>query len=1126
LRPAHRAEVERLLERVVAEEGARVDAGVLLGRGRAALDDLAAPAAEEYAAYVTVLDAAHAGHRPAFTRESLGTPALFTAVGAVTAFAADLGLGTDGGTAAGAGAIVAVTGAAATVARAAAGHWSTARSHAVLRGQPGGPEQARLAWLSAVELRGVRPFVEQHRVVAAAPATVRLRTAKQSGSAQPRRTDRSAAARQRTVLEQSFAHLPENEGPFTGRKEHLRRIAQWVHQARVSPATESVVVVLHGPPGSGRSALAVRAAHELRDQFRGSCVVSMRGSAATASTGQTLGGSQPLQTRDALLHLLNRLGAPREQLLFRERPSHEQHLRRLAEQYQKHLTGIPVVVVLDDAADPDQVRTLVPARSDSLVLVTSAQPLPLDIPDAKVYQLPVEPLGADASYELLNSLAEPIARLDRETAEEIRALCGGLPLALRIAGSSLADRPARRLADDLAAYGPQDPLDRALALRYYELPEASRRLLRRLAIAGRASLGGAAGAALLGTDEREATRRLTELARAGLLENVRGSRFRLHEVVRRFAGARLADEEDPAERSASQERLIGNYAELAESVIRMVDGKSSARTGRFSRHGFPSLELALRWLDDESSFITAALRTADDVDERVVQHLLGALCDYCLLRGDLYRLGEINDLAQAYQARHDRRAATGATGGPGGSGREVAPRTGTGSEATRPGPEASPRAREQGREQAGEQGGEQGVLVRSVQWRTGIAARQLGELDKARSTLSSVVNLYFEAQNLAGAARALCSLGITLHHQGNLREAEQKLREALDLQVTEETLGDRGWTMHALAAVVRDAGHIAEALALLRESLVLHRESESVHGEAWAHLQLGQVFLLLGAVERGDEELNRADECYELTSDRRGEAWTRTQQARARLLRGEGAEAVRLLNDALQKHRACEDARGEAWTLFYLGQALEENGDLDGALRFLERARTMFSRMRDVYGLACARHHSGRVTRDQRAARTGNLRNSGFARQLLQDSRQDFRRVGVAHGEAWSCLELAVIDAGNGRTADALALCEEAERLFTSFGDRRGTDWSVFLRCTLLPLLSTPGTDEALTRLRALLADAYTRRDPDLEDHAEAYILLLERGVEPGGAWDAWRLGMVPGRGSRVVMAVPAGPPK
>ncbi|MFJ5214027.1 tetratricopeptide repeat protein [Streptomyces sp. NPDC088354] len=1052
MHPSDRTEVSRLLERAVAGERRRrrpEDAEELLRRGRAALDGIAGEAADEYAAYAAARHAERAGRRTA-----IGTPALVTAVAAVAACVADLGWGTGAGTALGTAAVVAVAGAATTAARSARGS----------RAGGGRTGELRRAWLEAVDRRGVRPFLER-QLTAPAPAPA-------PGPALPpqRRTDRSAAARGRSALEQSFAQLPVADGPFTGRRDHLRQIAQWVHQARVSPASGPVVVVLHGPAGSGRTTLAVRAAQQLKDQFRGACVVDLRGAAP---------GERPLPTRDALLHLLNRLGAPREQLLFRERTSQEQHLRRLADEYQKRLTGVPVVVVLDDAADAGQVRDLVPERSDSLVLVTAAGPLALDVPAARVHDLPLEPLTAGASRKLLAALGgdgggggdgagDGAPDGTAAGAEEIRRLCGGLPLALRIAGSSLPERGVAVLAAELAAYGPLDPVERALALRYHDQPEPARRLLRRLALAGRTSLGAAAAAALLAADEQEAGRRLGELAAAGLIEHVRGSRYRLHDLVRRFAHARLLDEEDPDERAAAQERLIRSYAELADSVIRLVDGRTSTRADRFGPQGFASLDLALRWLDEESSFITAALRHAEGVDQRVVQHLLGALCDYCLLRGDLYRLGEISELAQ----RHQREA-------------------------------------------------DQNVLVRSVQWRTGIAARQLGELDKARSTLSSVVDLYFEAQHPAGAARALCSLGITLQQQGSLHEAEEKLREALELQAAEELRADRAWTQHALAAVLRDAGRLAEAHDLLTESLALHRESESVHGQAWAHLQLGQWQLAVGDADRGEAELRAAGECYAATRDPRGTAWTATQLARARLLRGDAPAAQRVLGDALTRHRANEDARGEAWSLYYLGQALEEAGELDPALRALERSRTMFSRMRDVYGLACARHHSARVTRDQRAALTGNLRNSGFARQLLQDARADFRRIGVPHGEAWSCVELAVIDAGNGRVPEALELLRDAERLFAALPDRRGADWSRFLRCTLLPLLTEDGAAEAREGLSALLRDTYQGRDLDLEEYAEAYALLLERGVEPGTPWEAWRLGMVPSRGARMAMTPP-----
>jgi tetratricopeptide (TPR) repeat protein len=1068
LRAADRAEVERLLRRVAAEQGAKapgVDAEALVRRAGERLEDLAGAAAEEYAAYRGVLAARGRQKPPA----PGGVAGLAGLVAAVVSLGVDLGHGLSAGAAV-------VTGAATGAATFGA---AALRGRGTRTALPAGAEQARRTWLTAVERRGIRPFVEQQRAAVPAPgktaATARKQAPQVPGQGPaPRRAsvgDRSAAARTRAILDQSFNQLPEAEGPFAGRRGHLAQIAQWVHQARASTAIHPTVVLLHGTAGSGRTTLAVRAARQLKDQFRGACVVDLRGADA------------PLPVRDALLHLLNRLGAPRDQLLFRERQNQEQHLRRLVDQYQKHLTGVPVVIVLDDATDADQIRALVPERSESLVLVTASRPFDLELPGAVTHSLEVGPLNLDDTFELLGEIADaagtPTPR--PEEAERLRGLCGGLPIALRIAGAALPDHgSAPELAADIEVFGPQDPVDRVLALRYHDQPEPGRRLLRRLALAGRASFGAAAAAALLATDEREAGRRLAELSTAGLMENVRGSRYRPHDLVRRFALERLLDEEDPVERAAAHERLIRSYADLANTVIRLVEGKTSTRAGRFGQHGFTSLESALRWLDEESSFITAALRDTEGVDRAAVQALLGALCDYCLLRGDLYRLGEISEMAQAQQA-------------------------------------------DQGRSGPDE---DRSVLVRSVQWRTGIAARQLGELDRSRTTLSSVVDLYFEAQHPAGAARALDSLGITLHHQGNLREAERKLREAMEIQTAPDLEEDRAWTMHALAAVLRDMGQVGEALDLLRESLALHRENESVQGEAWAHLQLGQVYLRLGRLDLGEAELRAAGQSYALARDPRGTAWTLTQQARARLMRGEAREAARDLDEAVQRHRASEDARGEAWTLYYLGHALEESGETDAALRTLERSRSMFSRMRDVYGLACARHHSARVTRDQRAERTGNLRNSGFARQLLHDARQDFRRIGVEHGEAWSCVELSVIDAGNGRLLEALTLLDEAVELFTGLGDRRGLDWSVFLRATILPLLAPdPMTPDGAARARAeleeLLGSSYPERDPDLAEYAEAFALLLDRGsIVPGSPWEAWRLGMTPKRSSRMVMAV------
>lgn len=209
MRDSHRAEAEGLLRRAVEEEvrrsGGRTDGNVLLSRARAALDAMAGTAGEEYSAYTHALDEAAAGQltfRQRYAREGAGTPLLVAAVAAVAAAVADVALGTGTGTAVGAGVTVGVVGAAATVVKVVGAHVPAAHHRAGAVSQPGGPEQLRLQWLTALEVRGIRPFLDQQRMLAASTGPAKT-------GPKLRGADKSAAARGRSALEQSFGQLPE-----------------------------------------------------------------------------------------------------------------------------------------------------------------------------------------------------------------------------------------------------------------------------------------------------------------------------------------------------------------------------------------------------------------------------------------------------------------------------------------------------------------------------------------------------------------------------------------------------------------------------------------------------------------------------------------------------------------------------------------------------------------------------------------------------------------------------------------------------------------------------------------------------------------------------------------------------
>src|SRR5262249_51222189 len=180
-----------------------------------------------------------------------------------------------------------------------------------------------------------------------------------------------------------------------------------------------------GKAGVGKTALAVHVAHQMRPDFPdGQLYVNLRGAEA-----------QALAPAEVLGRFLRALGVEGQCL-----PEDPESRARLDRSWR---AGRRVLVVLDNAADEAQVRPLLPAGAGNAVLVTSRARL-AGLTLAEVIDLGVLPVGQ--AVELLGKIvgagrvaAEPTA------AAQIAALCGYLPLALRIVGARLAAKPHWRI---------------------------------------------------------------------------------------------------------------------------------------------------------------------------------------------------------------------------------------------------------------------------------------------------------------------------------------------------------------------------------------------------------------------------------------------------------------------------------------------------------------------------------------------------------------------------------------------------------------------------------------------------------------------------------------------------------
>ncbi|KUJ70509.1 hypothetical protein ACZ90_03720 [Streptomyces albus subsp. albus] len=342
--------------------------------------------------------------------------------------------------------------------------------------------------------------------------------------------------------------LPRPPAGFVGRAAELALLTE---AARIGP---SPLCVITGPAGVGKTSLAVHWAHLAAEEYPDGVLHADLHPHESSDTGP--------QTVEILHGFLSALGVPEDRLPAQGRAAEAMYRSLLADRQ--------VLVLLDNALDSAQVRPLLPGAPGCSVVVTSRNRLAGLVATDCARLLPLDRLTPDGGAAVLRTVLGG-ARVDAEprAAQDLSALCDGLPLALRLAAARLVARPRlslRAMADDLLDEHRRLPLlstedlgvEAALRLSRQQLPAAGELLFRQLALHVGTEVDRGAAAALTGLPPAEADRALEELAAAHLLEERDHGRYLMHDLIRLYARSGAAQAAPDGLR-----RLLAHYTTAA-----------------------------------------------------------------------------------------------------------------------------------------------------------------------------------------------------------------------------------------------------------------------------------------------------------------------------------------------------------------------------------------------------------------------------------------------------------------------------------------------------------------------------------------------------------------------------------
>ncbi|SMD18319.1 AfsR/SARP family transcriptional regulator [Lentzea albidocapillata] len=582
--------------------------------------------------------------------------------------------------------------------------------------------------------------------------------------------------------------LPRDLPDFTGRHDEVRNLIMLMEKAS---DTAVIISAIDGMPGIGKTTLAVRVGHLTRSRFpHGQLFVDLHGHTP---------GRRPLPPDAALDVLLRGVGVLPEQI--------PEGLDRRADLWRSVMADRQMLIVLDNAADTAQVRLLLPASSCVRVLVTSRRRLTM-LEGASSFSIEVMP--PDDAAQLFCRVAA-VSPADGPVADVV-ALCGHLPLAIRIAASRLRSRPrwtVAHLADllrnesrRLAELSAEDRSVRsAFAVSYDNLSASEQRSFRLLGLLPGGDFGEHAAGAVMDLELPDARRTLEELVDINLLVNRAPGRYLFHDLLRQFARSLCAEDE----RAKAIGRVVEYYLDLghtAEQVAHPV----GIQEERQSLHPLPDMRTA----HEVRSVIDTEHRAIAELIDLAGEHGLSEeIAELASLFGPvLQRQGHLDDALAAYE-----------------SGLAVGVSLQVKADLYR-------------------------GLGKSL-----ITARRLGAALRA---LRTGLALEQKLGNDRGAGRAHNNLGIAHYRLGRFLEARTSFHQSLTLLSEVGTPYDKATPLINLAATHIGLGNYADAISAATEVLAQSPVLNNPHLQAVAFYNLGHAQLCCGDTDAALKNLEQS----------------------------------------------------------------------------------------------------------------------------------------------------------------------------------------------------------------------------------------------------------------------------